>query len=284
MPIWTLFGIRHGVATSASAGDPARDKTQHGVLGMPRLMDGNCAENCRACVDVCLPGALSFEGATSDASLRLDYGKCVACQLCTEVCPDVSAAQGSGPAPASTGPRLQTSHRWAFGVRSREDLLWTEAVASEPAQELKESIRRYFGRSLHIRHVDAGSCNGCESELQALNNPLYNLHRLGIFFTPTPRAADLLLVTGSVTYAMREALLAAYEGMPEPKWVMAVGACAISGGATGGGYSCEQGLEGILPVDLYLPGCPPNPAAIIHALLMLVNRASQRVVEGHYAQ
>lgn len=296
MPIWTLFGIRHGVATSASAGDPAHDKTQHGVLGMPRLMDGNCAESCRACVDVCLPGALSFADAANNASLSLDYGKCVACQLCTEVCPDGSAANSAGPNPAgastsaststsaASGPRLQTSHRWAFGVRNREDLLWAEAVASAPAQELKESIRRYFGGSLHIRHVDAGSCNGCESELQALNNPLYNLHRLGIFFTPTPRAADLLLVTGSVTYAMREALLAAYKGMPEPKWVMAVGACAISGGASGGGYSCEHGLEGILPVDLYLPGCPPNPAAIIHALLMLVNRASQRVVEGHYAQ
>ena len=117
--------------------------------------------------------------------------------------------------------------------------------------------RKGFRRSLHIRHVDAGSCNGCESELQALNNPFYNLHRFGIFFTPSPRFADLLLVTGPVTYAMRDPLLRTYEAMPEPRWVMAVGACAISGGVAGGGYACANGLDGILPVDLYLPGCPP---------------------------
>ena len=141
-------------------------------------------------------------------------------------------------------------------AKRREDLVWVEALASKPAQELKKDIQRCFGRSLHIRHVDAGSCNGCESELQALNNPYYNLHRLGIFFTPSPRFADLLLVTGSVTYAMREPLLETYNAMPEPRWVMAMGTCAVSGGATGGGYSCGHGVEGILPVDIYVPGCP----------------------------
>jgi Ni,Fe-hydrogenase III small subunit len=137
-----------------------------------------------------------------------------------------------------------------------------------------------FGRSLHIRHIDAGSCNGCESELQALNNPFYNLHRLGIFFTPSPRFADLLLVTGPVTYAMRGPLLEAYEAMPDPKFVMAMGVCAISGGTNGGGYACGNGLDGVLPVDIYVPGCPPNPAAMIHALLMLLERAPQRVRGG----
>jgi Ni,Fe-hydrogenase III small subunit len=165
-------------------------------------------------------------------------------------------------------------------VRSREDLVWGEAAASPQAQKLSRRIRRVFGRSLHIRHVDAGSCNGCESELQALNNPFYNLHRLGIFFTPSPRFADLLLVTGSVTYAMRDPLREAYLAMPEPRFVMAVGTCAVSGGTNGGGYACLNGLEGVLPVDIYLPGCPPNPAAIIHALLMLLGRMRQRVVGG----
>ncbi len=198
----------------------------------------------------------------------MDYGKCIACQLCTESCPNGA---------------LTESHDWAFGVSKREDLIWADAVGTQPARDLQGSIRRYFGRSLHIRHVDAGSCNGCESELQALNNPYYNLHRLGVFFTPSPRFADLLLVTGSVTYAMKGPLLETYNAMPEPKWVMAVGTCAVSGGITGGGYSCAHGLEGILPVDIYLPGCPPNPSAIIHALLMLLDRAEQLVVEGHHA-
>jgi Ni,Fe-hydrogenase III small subunit len=179
---------------------------------------------------------------------------------------------------------LVKSKDWAFGVRRREDLVWIEALASKPAQELKKDIQRCFRRSLHIRHVDAGSCNGCESELQALNNPYYNLHRLGIFFTPSPRFADLLLVTGSVTYAMREALLETYNAMPEPRWVMAMGTCAVSGGATAGGYSCGHGVEGILPVDIYVPGCPPNPAAMIQALLLLLNRSSQLVQGGHYAR
>ena len=167
---------------------------------------------------------------TVGRGLTLDYGKCIACQLCTESCPTDA---------------LIKSNDWAFGVQRREDLVWVEALASRPAQELKRNIQRCFGHSLHIRHVDAGSCNGCESELQALNNPYYNLHRLGIFFTPSPRFADLLLVTGSVTYAMREALLETYNAMPEPRWVLAMGTCAVSGGVTGGGYSCGHGIEGI---------------------------------------
>ena len=141
-----------------------------------------------------------------------------------------------------------------------------------------------FRRSLHIRHVDAGSCNGCESELQALNNPFYNLHRLGIFFTPSPRFADLLLVTGPVTYALHEPLRRAYEAMPAPRWVMAGGTCAVSGGIAGGGYACGNGLEGVLPVDLYLPGCPPNPAAIIEALLMFLDRVPQRIRGGRLVE
>jgi Ni,Fe-hydrogenase III small subunit len=160
-------------------------------------------------------------------------------------------------------------------VRERDDLRWTQAAASPVGREIRQRLRA-FRRSLHIRHVDAGSCNGCESELQALNNPFYNLHRLGIFFTPSPRFADLLLVTGSVTAPLREPLLNTYEAMPEPRLVMATGTCAVSGGVAGGGYNTGRGLEDLLPVDLYLPGCPPNPAAIIEGLLLLLERLPQR--------
>ncbi len=187
----------------------------------------------------------------------VDYGRCVVCQLCVETCPSGA---------------VEASFDWAFGVRNRGDLM----LSAEPGAPRKDrdgaASRAGFRRSLHIRHVDAGSCNGCESELQALNNPFYNLHRFGIFFTPSPRFADLLLVTGPVTYAMREPLRRTYEAMPTPRWVMAVGACAVSGGVAGGGYACGNGVEEVLPVDLYLPGCPPNPAAMVQALLMFLDR------------
>lgn len=266
MPIWTLYGIRRGVATTSWPRKEGNDG-QDGFLGFPRHHPEECEENCHACADACLPGAIQVHAANPGSDcLSVDYGKCIVCQLCTEVCP--------------TGA-MEKSGDWAFGVRNRDDLQWTEALSSAPAAELRGKIEKVFGRSLHIRHVDAGSCNGCESELQALNNPFYNLHRLGIFFTPSPRFADLLLVTGPVTYAMRGALLETYNAMPEPRWVMATGTCAVSGGAVGGGYACGHGVDDILPVDLYLPGCPPNPAAIIQALLLLLNRDRQRVTGGH---
>lgn len=263
MPLWTFFGLKQG---SVSTQWPrSGDDGQAGVLGMPRFDQARCQEGCQACADACLSKAISISDEAETVSV--DYGRCVACQLCVEVCP-------SNAFTASTD--------WAFGVRRREDLNWSASSAmADESQALKGAIRRVFGRSLHIRHVDSGSCNGCESELQALNNPFYNLHRLGIFFTPSPRFADLLLVTGPVTYAMRAPLLAAFEAMPEPKFVMAMGTCAVSGGTNGGGYACGNGLDGVLPVDVYLPGCPPNPAAIIHSLLMLLERAPQRTRGGH---
>ncbi len=257
MALWTLFGLAKGTATTSWPAGGGSDG-QDGVLGMPRYDPSACREGCRKCADACPTKAIE----ASDGGLSVDYGRCVVCQLCTEACP--------------TGAMV-SSNDWAFGVRSREDLVW----AKDPRPAVAAAMEtRAFRRSLHVRHVDAGSCNGCESELQGLNNPFYNLHRLGIFFTASPRFADLLLVTGPVTRAMLEPLRAAYDAMPEPSWVMAVGACAVSGGIPGGNYACGSGLEGVLPVDLYLPGCPPNPAAVIEALLMFLDRAPQRVRGG----
>ncbi len=258
MALWTLFGLTRGKATTAwprAGGDDGQD----GVLGMPRHNPEACMEGCAACAEACPTHAIEARGGR----LAIDYGRCVACQLCAEACPSGA---------------MEPSQDWAFGARAREDLIWSDSPARPAPRPAGE--RKAFRRSLHIRHVDAGSCNGCESELQALGNPFYNLHRLGIFFTPSPRFADLLLVTGPVTHAMREPLMAAYEAMPDPRWVMAVGACAVSGGLAGGNHACGAGLEGVLPVDLYLPGCPPNPAAIMEALLMFLDRAPQRVSGG----
>jgi Ni,Fe-hydrogenase III small subunit/NAD-dependent dihydropyrimidine dehydrogenase PreA subunit len=238
---------------------------------MPRYHLELCDSGCARCVEVCPTKAIHVaEGSGGKkTTLEIDYGRCVVCQLCVEACP--------------TGA-LTTSHDWAFGVRSRDDLLLSGAEKVDDKTPPTTPSRNGFSRSLHIRHVDAGSCNGCESELQALNNPFYNLHRFGIFFTPSPRFADVLLVTGPVTYAMYDALKETYDAMPDPKWVIAVGTCAVSGGVAGGGYACGHGLEGVLPVDIYLPGCPPNPAAIIEALLLLLDRKPQRVQRGQYAE
>lgn len=275
-PLWTLYGLRRGKASirwpvgDRAAPGPQEDAAcgQAGFLGMPRFDPAKCQDGCRECVDACLPEAIGLAPPGSTERVKIDYGRCVACQMCIESCPTEA---------------FIPSGDWSFGVRNRDDLVWAKAAASDGGMALKREIRRVFGRSLHVRHVDAGSCNGCESELQALNNPYYNLHRLGVFFTPSPRFADLLLVTGPVTYAMHGPLQEAYEGMPEPRFVMAVGTCAVSGGTNGGGYACGNGLDGLLPVDIYLPGCPPNPPAAIHALLLLLERTPQRVRAGRLA-
>ncbi len=148
---------------------------------------------------------------------------------------------------------------------------------TQAEENLKTEIQRVFRRSLHIRHVDAGSCNACESEIKALTNPYYDLHRLGVFFTPAPRHADLLLVTGPVTRAMEDALRQTYEAMPEPRLVVAVGACACDGGVFGASAFTRGGLNRVLPVDVYVPGCPPSPLTLIHALLLAVGRAEQKM-------
>jgi len=144
-------------------------------------------------------------------------------------------------------------------------------------EKLKTEVQRVFRRSLHIRHVDAGSCNACESEIKALTNPYYDLHRLGIFFTPAPRHADLLLVTGPVTRALEEALRQTYEAMPEPRLVVAVGACACDGGIFRASAFTRGGVDRVLPVDVYVPGCPPSPLTLIHALLLAVGRAEPKM-------
>jgi len=314
MPVWTWFGLHKGRATTPWPQRPGPDG-QEGVLGLPRFDATRCTaaqSGCNDCVAACPASAI---GVDTGQHVQLDYARCVGCQLCTEVCPEGAfsvshdwafgvrdkadllnhgSVKTSPPQPSpQRGEGADHSSTAAWGMSGGTEQSLHSAVLSSPTARVRsgggdsneQALTRelkIFGKSLHVRHVDAGSCNGCESELQALLNPFYNLHRLGVFFTPSPRFADLLLVTGPVTAAMREPLLRTYEAMPQPRWVMAAGTCATGGGTNGGGYACHQGLEGILPVDVWLPGCPPNPAALIEALLMLLQRRPQRVHQGRH--
>ena len=138
------------------------------------------------------------------------------------------------------------------------------------AASVKNAAEATLGRSLAIRHVDAGSCNGCELEIHALNNAFYDLERFGLRFVASPRHADVLLVTGPVTLNMREALERTYEATPAPKWVVATGVCAADGGVFAGSYAIAGGVSSVLPVDLVIPGCPPTPASLLKGLLALM--------------
>src|SRR6266567_5299168 len=140
-----------------------------------------------------------------------------------------------------------------------------------------EAIRKTLGRSLAIRQVDAGSCNGCEMEIVALNNPIYDIERFWIHFVASPRHADMLLVTGPVTRNMELALQKTYAATPEPKVVVAVGACGISGGIFGENYASLGGIDNVVPVDVYIPGCPPRPQALLHGILLAVGRLGEKL-------
>jgi Ni,Fe-hydrogenase III small subunit len=147
-------------------------------------------------------------------------------------------------------------------------------------EALKEAVYRIFRRSLHVRQVDTGSCNGCEFEVSALMGPYYDAQRFGIDIVASPRHADLLLVTGPVTRHLRQALLDSYEAMAEPRLVAAMGVCPISGGVFARSYAAAGPLDRVVPVDAYIPGCPPRPEALLHGLLLLLGRAEQRLVDG----
>jgi len=204
--------------------------------------------------------------------VTVDYGRCVFCGLCAEV------SEGA----------VTVTREFELAVRRRSDLVLTAGYALHPdgshqtltrvagggdvGASLSAAIHNVLGRSLAIREVDAGSCNGCELEIVALNNPVYDIERFGIHFVASPRHADMLLVTGPVTRNMEQALLKTYRAMPEPKIVAAVGACGISGGIFGDNYAVVGPVDRVLPVDVYIPGCPPRPEALLHGILMAVGR------------
>jgi Ni,Fe-hydrogenase III small subunit len=242
MANWVLKGLRTGIKTT---GYPDRLERAAGVTpGLPRGTALDSDEKIAGLVERCPTGAI----AQRDGGIAVHQARCVHCLRCRH---DADGADGAIVA-------WDSSYEWA-----RRGADGTDAM---------RRLEKAFGRSLHIRFVDAGACSACISEARQLNNPYYNMHRLGFFMTPTPRNADILLVSGPVSDAMRLPLQKAYEAMPTPKRVVAIGACAVFGGVFGPSFAASGGASDIVPVDVIVPGCPPPPLAILHGLLLAVER------------
>ncbi len=234
-------------------GYPAQPPTLPDRLrGLPVIDASRCRDGCRDCADACPTDAIEAR----DNKLRLDLGKCLFCTDCTRACPEGA---------------IEYSQEYRLAVRRREDLV-LDGGTLRAAEALDEKMRRLFGRSLKLRQVCAGGCSACEADVNVLATIVFDLGRFGIQLVASPRHADGLLITGPVTENMRLALKKAYDAVSPPKLVIAVGACAISGGPYAGNPEVHNGAESVVPVDLYIPGCPPHPMTILDGLLRLLGR------------
>jgi Ni,Fe-hydrogenase III small subunit/ferredoxin len=237
-------------------------------------------KDARPAVAACPTGALACADAGGTRAVTLDLGKCTFCGLCAEA-----------------DATIRMTNVFELAAKRKQDLVatakyeldsggaHTKLLASQPSAlgphrssleavgaEVKARVDKVLGRSLHIREVDAGSCNGCEMEIVGLNSPVYDIERFGIHFVASPRHADMLLVTGPVSRNMELALRKTYDATPTPRLVVAVGACGCSGGIFGQNYACLGGVDKVIPVDVYIPGCPPNPHALLHGILLALGR------------
>ncbi len=269
MSRWILQGLRSGIRTTRfpSPTPPYEEGASSTVrLQWQRLS----APDALAAAQMCPSGAIQAQGTEVEGELTYDAGRCIMCGRCARHLPQVFLPVKDGRVAVRQRSSLVTRVGWSAANRP------LPLELGRAAEEVRQRAVRIFRHSLHIRHVDAGSCNGCESELQMLTGPYADLHRLGIFFTPTPRHADVLLVTGVVTVNMERPLMETYAAMPEPKLVIAAGVCAVSGGSFAGGPVTRGPVDRLLPVDVHIPGCPPTPQAMLHGLLLAMNRAEDR--------
>ncbi|MCR4317432.1 MAG: NADH-quinone oxidoreductase subunit NuoB [Planctomycetes bacterium] len=226
--------------------------------GRPKIDSAKCVEGCHACAEACPTGAIAVTNIT-----RIDLGKCLFCTDCVNACPENA---------------ISYSNDYRLAVRKRDDLLVDQDKETlNLAAKLDSKLRSLFGRSLKLRQVSAGGCNACEADVNVLSTVGWDLSRFGIQIVASPRHADGLLITGPVTKNMELALKKTYDAVPEPKIVIAVGACAIAGGPYIGHDQVLGGADAVLPVDLYIPGCPPNPLTILDGLLRLLGRIQDRI-------
>jgi Ni,Fe-hydrogenase III small subunit/formate hydrogenlyase subunit 6/NADH:ubiquinone oxidoreductase subunit I len=265
-----IHRLKNGCQTRAYPdGPPPPLPKRHG--GALRVDTAKCPDGCNDCAVVCPTEAISCPVPVAagipvaagvnprNATLSLDLGRCIFCAGCVEACP--------------TGAITQT-HDHRMAVRQRDDLLLGKPGQEEVrlAAALDEKLRRLFGRSLRLRQVSAGGCNACEADVNVLGTIAWDIGRFGIQFVASPRHADGLLITGPVTQNMELALKKTYDAVPSPKIVIAVGACAIAGGPFIDHAQVRNGASSVVPVDLFIPGCPPHPLTILDGLLRLLGR------------
>jgi Ni,Fe-hydrogenase III small subunit/formate hydrogenlyase subunit 6/NADH:ubiquinone oxidoreductase subunit I len=270
-----------GLVTISYPDTPAKLSEQ--FRGAPRF-DFSAWRDARDAAQACPTGAISIRESDGTRQVVVDYGLCIYCGECAVADPNAIHMSRECELAAVDRRNLVVTAEYAvnsegvqYEVRRIHHGFWpVDAPAEELAQKVRKRVHDVLGRSLAIREVDAGSCNGCEVEITALNNPIYDLERLGIHFVASPRHADMLLVTGPVTRNMELALAKAYRATPDPKVVVAVGACGISGGIFGRNYATLGGVDQVVPVDVYITGCPPRPHALLHGILLAVGRMEQR--------
>lgn len=266
---------------TATAGYPSiAPRLAEQFRGCPEF-DFKTWSDARPAAEACPTGAIALIDHDGTRQVTVDYGRCIFCGECEA---------------ASVDGAVRMTRKFELAVSNRRDLIHiakytlqsdgTHAClqsttsgsgSEEPAKRIATAIHNLLGRSLAIRQVDAGSCNGCEQEIVALNNPVHDIERFGIHFVASPRHADMLLITGPVTRNMELALRKTWAATPDPKVAVAVGACGISGGIFGTNYASLGGVDAVIPINVYIPGCPPRPEALLYGILLALGQSRQSV-------